>query len=119
MGTSQSSQILANVAPILYADVALDTVEQCTATLSMLRRRPDITRHVRKLVIRPRRAGFNGFDYKDSALVSAHVRDVAASGKLDALISFAWEDEELPYYDDMWFALRVWCVSEIGPNHTI
>ncbi|KAF8904968.1 hypothetical protein CPB85DRAFT_1316043 [Mucidula mucida] len=111
-----SNRILTNVAPILYANVALNTVEQCVATLGMLLRRPDISRHVRKLIIRPRRPGMYGFNREDSRLVSRLVKQLASERdakrpepKLDALTTFAWEDEELPFYDDMWFALRMGC----------
>ncbi len=80
----------------------------------MLLRRPDISRHVRKLIIRPRRPGMYGFNREDSRLVSRLVKQLASERdakrpepKLDALTTFAWEDEELPFYDDMWFALRM------------
>ncbi|PBK95600.1 hypothetical protein ARMGADRAFT_1011430 [Armillaria gallica] len=104
-----SSRIFTNVSSVLYTDVVLNSVDQCVATLAMLRRRPDVARHVRKLVVRPRRKGFYGFNFKDSALISAAVRDVVSCQRLDALTTFCWEDEELPYHDDMWFALRMCC----------
>jgi hypothetical protein len=75
----------------------------------MLRKRPCISRHVRELVIRPcgnagLRKSFNSIDNADA---SAAVAKVAASKSLDALVRFQWDDEELPYHDEMWFALRV------------
>ena len=38
------------------------------------------------------------------------VRMLASSKTLVSLSKFIWADEELPFYDDMWFALRVGCV---------
>ncbi|KIY70655.1 hypothetical protein CYLTODRAFT_419611 [Cylindrobasidium torrendii FP15055 ss-10] len=78
-------------------------------TLPMLKRRPDVARHVRKLIVHPRRQGTFEFKFEDSATVSSAIRNLAASGNLEALTTFAWDDAELPYYDDMWFALRVRC----------
>lgn len=77
----------------------------------MLTRRADIARHVRELVIRPRTMRVMRHSFYNSTTASAAVRDVATSMRLDALTTFAWDDEELPYYDDMWFALRVGCVK--------
>ena len=77
----------------------------------MLRTHPGISRHVRKLIIRPqvrfRRTAFSSIDNMEA---SSAVARVAASGCLDALLKFQWDDEELPYHDEMWFALRMGCV---------
>lgn len=40
--------------------------------------------------------------------MAAAVRNVAPN--LSALGVFIWDGEEMPLYDDMWFALRVWYV---------
>jgi hypothetical protein len=42
-------------------------------------------------------------------MVSAAVRRAARN--LEVLRTFAWDGEELPPYDDMWFALRISCVA--------
>lgn len=42
-------------------------------------------------------------------MVSAAVRRAAKN--LEVLRSFVWDGEELPPYDDMWFALRISCVG--------
>lgn len=41
-------------------------------------------------------------------MVSSAVRRAAKN--LEVLRTFAWDGEELPPYDDMWFALRMLCV---------
>ncbi|EEB86659.1 hypothetical protein MPER_16308, partial [Moniliophthora perniciosa FA553] len=43
-------------------------------------------------------------------VASAAVRECAIAFTLDALAKFTWDSDELPYFDDMWFALRV-CTS--------
>ncbi|KAL0956664.1 hypothetical protein HGRIS_002796 [Hohenbuehelia grisea] len=93
----------------LYSTVVLNSVEQCTTTLGMLRSRADFARHVLKLVIRPEsKPGKRRFGYNDG-LASAAVREVAASMNLDALATFVWDGDEMPGNDDMWFALRMFC----------
>jgi hypothetical protein len=48
-------------------------------------------------------------------MVSAAVRRAAKN--MEVLRTFAWDGEELPPYDDMWFALRISCVcvSPLSP----
>ncbi|TEB37348.1 hypothetical protein FA13DRAFT_1621736 [Coprinellus micaceus] len=106
-----SRSVFANVSAILYEKVILKSAAQCDITLEMLRKRPCISRHVRELVIRPcGNAGLRkSFNSIDNAHASAAVAKVAASKSLDALVRFQWDDEELPYHDEMWFALRVGC----------
>ena len=45
----------------------------------------------------------------DGYAVSSVVR--RAARRLEVLSCFVWDGEELPPYDDMWFALRISCVS--------
>ncbi|KAF9268714.1 hypothetical protein L218DRAFT_970004 [Marasmius fiardii PR-910] len=104
-----NNHIFTNVSSILYAAVILTTSEQCTRTLHMLSRRPDIARHVRELVIRPISKKSLNHQLLDSVVASSAVRECAISFKLDALSRFSWDCDELPYFDDMWFALRVCC----------
>ncbi|KAK1230486.1 hypothetical protein PQX77_006414 [Marasmius sp. AFHP31] len=104
-----NNRIFTSVSSILYAVVILTSPEQCIATLQMLSRRPDIARHVRELVIRPGSSKNAKAQYFDSLAASAAVRECAISFKLDALSRFTWDCDELPYFDDMWFALRVCC----------
>jgi hypothetical protein len=75
----------------------------------MLLGRPQLARHVRQLVVRPKTRKHARSWLLTSLSVSASVRELAASMHLEALTTFAWDDDELPYADDMWFALRVGC----------
>jgi len=81
--------------PVLYETVVLVNLGQCIQTLEMLFRRPDIARHVRKLVLRPG---------ADRSIVSSIIRKVAV--RFDALHSFEWDGDEMPD-EDIWFALRM------------
>ena len=105
--STKSSYIYFYVAPVLYESVALKDLEQCTRTLWMLSRRPNIARHVRKLLIRLRSSSDCGQGVALSLLASAAVRDAAATQHLDALTTFIWDADEKPYHEDMWFALRM------------
>lgn len=91
---------------MLYERVVLESVDQCRLTLDMLFRRIDIARHVRELIVRPQVKHVGYFGPADSSAASAAIRRVASAKCLDALVSFKWEADELPFYDDMWFALR-------------
>lgn len=92
---------------MLYESVVLGSVEQCRLTLGMLSRTPDIARHIRELVIRPQAKYKSYFSPADNASASYAVRKIASEKCLDALVMFKWDADELPYYEDMWFALRV------------
>ena len=79
----------------------------------MLFARPDRARHVRSLSLSPDFASGTASKWGRSVLpggymVSAAVRRAAKN--LEVLRSFMWDGEELPPYDDMWFALRISCV---------
>ena len=89
----------------------LHSAEQCAVTLAMLHRRLDIARHVRELVIKPQ-AKYHHFGPSDNLAVSSAVRRVAGAMCLDALVKFQWDAEEMPFLEDMWFALRLGCVSK-------
>lgn len=105
-----SSVIYNQVMQVLYESVDLCSADQCSRTLSMLQRRPEVARHVRKLVVRPDedpRRRRRRYSPVDGYLVSASVRQAAP--RLDALHTFIWDGEDLPPYDDMWFALRISC----------
>lgn len=73
----------------------------------MLRRRPDISRHARELHIRPQAKWRSALTVAENGAVSAAVRSLAASKRLDALTNFTWDADEMPLNEDMWFALRV------------
>ncbi|KAF8070018.1 hypothetical protein FPV67DRAFT_1485811 [Lyophyllum atratum] len=105
-----SSYIYSHLAPILYGIVVLNNLEQCTRTLAMLQRRPDIARHVRHLFVRPQSTHSESrHGVAVSLIASAAVREAAATQRLDALTKFVWDGDEKPYHEDMWFALRMGC----------
>lgn len=97
---SQTRCLFLGLLPALYDNVVLDTFDQCEATLSMLNQRPDVARHIQKLVIR-----FASTLTKHSFRVSDLVRTLAP--KLDGLNTFIWDAEEMPQCDEMWFALQM------------
>ncbi|KAH9484904.1 hypothetical protein JR316_0001806 [Psilocybe cubensis] len=74
----------------------------------MLSRRPDIARHVRRLVVRPH-ASKPHMTILENIEVATAVRNIASGMCLDALVRFHWDADELPMLDDMWFALRMGC----------
>ncbi|KAJ7594558.1 hypothetical protein C8J56DRAFT_927034 [Mycena floridula] len=107
-----SNHVFGIVSSVLYASVTLNTGEHCVRTLQMLARRPDIGRHVRELIVRPKKSkslSRQNFSFHENSVASEAVRTVASSMCLEALTTFAWDDEELAFHDDMWFALRVGC----------
>ncbi|KAF8800240.1 hypothetical protein BYT27DRAFT_6840104 [Phlegmacium glaucopus] len=104
-----SQYVFSNVSPVLYETVLLQSAEQCSVTLGMLQRRFDIARHVRELIIRPQAKYHNHFNAFDNATVSSVVRQVAGAMCLDALAKFEWDAEDMPFFEDMWFALRLGC----------
>ncbi|KAF7361646.1 hypothetical protein MVEN_00508000 [Mycena venus] len=93
--------------PTLYRCVVLLTASQCTSTLGMLKRRKDIARHVRELIVRPSRSSDQ--TVLDSRAASVAVAEIAASKCLDALRKFTWWDDEIAFHEEMWFALRMCC----------
>ncbi|KAF8971198.1 hypothetical protein BDZ97DRAFT_1788255 [Flammula alnicola] len=104
-----SNYVFSNVSSVLYETVVLESVEQCRLTLGMLSRNNGIARHVRHLVIRPQARHRTYFTLDHNAAASAAVRETVGSMCLDALVRFIWDADELPYHDDMWFALRAGC----------
>ncbi|KAI9457424.1 hypothetical protein F5148DRAFT_347802 [Russula earlei] len=116
-----SSRIADALSPALYSRVVLRGPAQCIRTLDMLHARPDRARHVRSLSVRPcpdspshnngtgtgRAPRWGRSVLPDAYAVSSAVRRTARH--LEVLRRFAWDGEELPPYDDMWFALRVFC----------
>ncbi|KAJ6625876.1 hypothetical protein B0H10DRAFT_2211745 [Mycena sp. CBHHK59/15] len=105
-----SKSFFSEIAPVLYQSVVLNSAQQCTSTLAMLKRRKDIARHVRELTIRPRRSKKHASNYlEDSRTSSVAVAEIAASRCLDALSKFAWCHDEGAHHEEMWLALRMCC----------
>ncbi|TFK44191.1 hypothetical protein BDQ12DRAFT_620074 [Crucibulum laeve] len=104
-----SNYVFSHISSVLYETVVLESVEQCSYTLGMLARRHGIARHVRELVVRPHGKTKTGIASVERDIVSAAVMKVAGSLCLDALVKFVWDADEIPYHEDMWFALRMGC----------
>jgi hypothetical protein len=110
----QSSRIADALTPALYSRIILRGPAQCMRTLDMLYSRPDRARHVRSLKVNPdsvitgRASRWGRSALPDGYAVSSAVRRAARN--FEVLRCFAWDGEELPPYDDMWFALRILCV---------
>ncbi|KAJ4483813.1 hypothetical protein J3R30DRAFT_3285141 [Lentinula aciculospora] len=104
-----NNKFFATVSSLLYTSVTLNSAEQCFTTLKMLRNRPDIARHVRELIVKPGQFSTSENQFNNSEMASAAVRDIAMSKVLDALVKFTWDFDDLPVYDEMWFALRICC----------
>lgn len=107
-----SSKIADALTPALYSCIILRGSAQCIHTLNMLNARPDRARHVRSLGLCPDSSGGRASKWGRSALpvgylVSSAVRQAARN--FEVLRTFAWDGEELPPCDDMWFALRIFC----------
>ena len=93
----------------------------------MLYARPDRARHVRSLSVCPdtlsaRRGTGSSSSSRwgrsalpDAYAVSSSVLGVARH--LEVLRYFVWDGEELPPYDDMWFALRILCA--LHPHYSL
>jgi hypothetical protein len=125
----QSSRTADALTPALYSRIVLRGPAQCIHTLDMLYARPERARHVRSLSVSPdslsvgRATGaFSsssssaaaGARWGRGALPDAYAVSSAVLGVaryLEVLRCFVWDGEELPPYDDMWFALRILCVS--------
>jgi hypothetical protein len=75
----------------------------------MLHYRPEITRHVQRLLVRPnggQKRSRGTRSTRDGYAVAAAIRQIAKH--LDALNTFVWDAEDgMPPDDDMWFALRL------------
>ncbi|KAI0032252.1 hypothetical protein K488DRAFT_50296 [Vararia minispora EC-137] len=115
LSLTASGFIFEDLIPALYSEVILNGPVQCIQTLNMLGSYPQRARHVRSLCVKPddnsagiptqpvwgRGALYNGY------AISAAVRRAAFG--MEVLQRFMWDGEELPPYDDMWFALRRFC----------
>ncbi|KAI0249590.1 hypothetical protein BJV78DRAFT_1276096 [Lactifluus subvellereus] len=104
-----SSRIADALTPALYSRIVLRGPAQCMRTLDMLHARPERARHVRSLGVSldSPASKWGRSALPDAYAVSSAVR--RATKHLEVLRCFAWDGEELPPYDDMWFALRIFC----------
>lgn len=73
----------------------------------MLTRCTAIARHVRELTLKLQPKNPHTLTPSEREATSAAVIEVASSMALDALRKFVWDADELPFHEDMWFALRI------------
>ncbi|KAJ7778310.1 hypothetical protein B0H16DRAFT_1301134 [Mycena metata] len=117
-----SSRVHATLLHVLYASVDLRSSRMCRNTIEMLLDgRSDVTRYVRKLVVRP-----NHVDRRtpqpvkpiDEAWVVRSLIKLATSGRLSRLNTFFWDGSEVPQDDSLWSTLRACCptLRSIGSN---
>ncbi|KDR77173.1 hypothetical protein GALMADRAFT_225310 [Galerina marginata CBS 339.88] len=104
------------LAPVLYATVELKTNKSCKTTLIAFAKRPDITQHVRRLIVRPNSVEWTDpGDEMDEGLVASLIARIA--GRLGALEAFEWDGMEMPN-DELWSALKTSCphLKRIGTS---
>jgi len=109
----QSSSIYILLLPTLYYSVDLKSSEQCRVTLKMFSKRPDITRHVKKLVVRPNnREWMIAKDRLDELWVVRLIENMAVKHVLVNLTAFTWDGSDIPL-DSLWSTLRISCVWDL------
>ncbi|KAJ7359315.1 hypothetical protein DFH08DRAFT_845746, partial [Mycena albidolilacea] len=115
-----SAHIHATLLPVLYASVDLRSSRMCKNTLEMLlNRRPDLGRHIRRLVVRPNhRQSQQPTKPLDEDWVAQSIVKLATSGRLPRLTSFFWDGSEMPQDDTLWSTLRTCCpeLRSVGSN---
>jgi hypothetical protein len=84
----------------------------CKNTLEMmLNGRYDVTRYIRRLVVRPnhvdRRSQQPSKPIDEDWVVQSVVK-LATTGRLSRLTSFFWDGSEMPQDDSLWSTLRDW-----------
>ncbi|KAF8187063.1 hypothetical protein K438DRAFT_1973237 [Mycena galopus ATCC 62051] len=119
-----SARIYATLLPVLYASVDLRSSRMCKNTLEMLLSdRPDVTRYIRRLVVRPnhierRSSAQRPAKHLDEGWVVQSIVKLATSGRLPRLTSFFWDGSEMPQDDSLWSTLRACCpeLRSVGSN---
>lgn len=92
------------LAPVLYQTVELKTNKQCKTTLIALAKRPEITQHVLRLVVRPNSLEWTDpADQMDEDLIACLIARMA--DRLRNLEAFEWDGMEMPD-DELWSALK-------------
>jgi len=92
------------LAPFLYSNVELKTNKQCKSTLVALSKRPDLSRHIRRLAVYPNSVEWTAdTEEVDENLVAELVTSICPT--LRSLESFAWGGWEMPS-EDLWIALH-------------
>lgn len=87
----------------------LKTNKQCKTALITFSKHPEITQHIRQLVVRVNPVEWTDPDEEiDEALVATLISKLAV--QLGGLEAFEWDGLEMPH-DQLWAALRIRCVS--------
>ncbi|KAJ7185618.1 hypothetical protein C8R46DRAFT_1342852 [Mycena filopes] len=120
-----SRSVYATLLPLLYASVDLRSSRMCRNVIDMfLNGRPDVTRYLRKLVVRPNHVDRRRVPHQpatkpvDEAWVVQSLIKLATSGRLARLTSFFWDGSEIPQDDSLWSTLRACCpnLRSVGSN---
>ncbi|KIM41466.1 hypothetical protein M413DRAFT_11036 [Hebeloma cylindrosporum] len=99
-------------APVLYSTVELKTNKQCKVTLVALSKRPELSRHIRHLIVRPNTLEWTDpGDEIDEDLVATLIASMAK--QLRTLEAFEWDGMEMPN-DTLWMALKRSIATTIG-----
>ncbi|KAJ7121008.1 hypothetical protein C8R44DRAFT_623441 [Mycena epipterygia] len=102
--------------PRLYADVDLKTNKQCRF-LSVLAKRPGVSRHIRKLAVRPNNAEWTlPEDPVNEVVISNLISRMAVH--LASLHTFVWDGLEMPE-DQLWLRLRKSCPHLVNIGTTV
>ena len=104
---------------MLYFRVELKTNKQCKTALITFSKHPEITQHIRQLVVRVNAVEWTDPDEEiDEDLVATLISKLAL--RLGGLETFQWDGLEMPH-DQLWSALRIRCVYwrevNIGGTH--
>ncbi|KAF8974260.1 hypothetical protein BDZ97DRAFT_1911460 [Flammula alnicola] len=95
------------LATILYSTVELKTNKHCKTTLIALSKHPEITQHIRRLIIRPNSLEWtNPGDEMNEDQVATLIASMA--GQLRNLEAFEWDGMDMPH-NELWAALRTPC----------
>ncbi|KAJ7573925.1 hypothetical protein C8J56DRAFT_980840 [Mycena floridula] len=117
-----SRRICLLLIPLLYASLDLISSEVCWRMLKMLTRRPDISRHVKRLVLRPNHSpGWATASDKtlNDSDISVSVERIASKDDLASLQYFMWDGLGAPTNDSLWLALRKHCSNLIYVGTTV
>lgn len=100
----QSQRLRALLVPALYSRVELKTNKQCKIALITLSKYPNISQHVRELIVRVNLVEWTGADERvDEDLVATLISKLAV--KLQRLESFEWDGLEMPH-NSLWQSLK-------------
>ncbi|KAH9474684.1 hypothetical protein JR316_0013149 [Psilocybe cubensis] len=105
--SSCSRRLSKILGPVLYANVELKTNKHCKTALIALAKRPDLTQHIRRLVVRPNCVEWtDSGDEMDEDLLATLIARMAP--RLQALEAFEWDGLEMPG-PELWDSLRTSC----------